>query len=183
MPRDSAPTKARILAAATDEFAAHGLAGARIDRIAEKAEANKQLIYRYFDNKEALLDRTLESNIDQLLDEIPFDAFDLPGYALALFDFGQAHPGLLRLVRWHTLERPGVLDAIPNARDSTLRKVEQMRQAQQAGAIDATLPPADMLNLILALIHSNMESAADDSDNRRRALAYGIRRLTAPATN
>jgi hypothetical protein len=58
-----------------------------------------------------------------------------------------------------------------------------MRQAQQAGAIDATLPPADMLNLILALIHSNMESAADDSDNRRRALAYGIRRLTAPATN
>ena len=35
----------RIVEAATVEFAAHGLAGARIDRIARRACANKQLIY------------------------------------------------------------------------------------------------------------------------------------------
>jgi AcrR family transcriptional regulator len=43
--RDSAATKERLLAAATDEFAAHGIAGARVDRIAAAARANKQLIY------------------------------------------------------------------------------------------------------------------------------------------
>jgi AcrR family transcriptional regulator len=50
-PRDAEATKARLLAAGTEEFAAHGFAGARIDRIAERAGANKRLIYMYFADK------------------------------------------------------------------------------------------------------------------------------------
>jgi hypothetical protein len=42
--RDPEATKARIFAAATVEFAAYGIAGARIAR---NAQANKQLIYAY----------------------------------------------------------------------------------------------------------------------------------------
>jgi AcrR family transcriptional regulator len=37
-------TKTRILDAAFREFAEHGLAGARVDRIAKSAERNKNLI-------------------------------------------------------------------------------------------------------------------------------------------
>jgi len=43
-----------ILAAARSEFARHGFAGARIERIAEAAVVNKQLIFHYFHSKEGL---------------------------------------------------------------------------------------------------------------------------------
>ena len=50
----SAETRARILDAALHEFAAHGLAGARTERIAEAAGVNKALLYYYFAGKEQL---------------------------------------------------------------------------------------------------------------------------------
>ncbi len=58
--RDSEATKKRILEAAKQEFASHGLSGARVDVIAEKAEANKRMIYHYFGNKEELFTVVLE---------------------------------------------------------------------------------------------------------------------------
>ncbi|WP_338029830.1 TetR/AcrR family transcriptional regulator [Gluconacetobacter takamatsuzukensis] len=58
--RDAEATQKRILAAAKREFAMNGLAGARVDVIAEKAEANKRMIYHYFGGKEALFTRVLE---------------------------------------------------------------------------------------------------------------------------
>jgi len=54
-------TRARILDAATREFSANGLAGARTERIAEAAGVNKALLYYYFRNKEALYGETLEA--------------------------------------------------------------------------------------------------------------------------
>jgi TetR/AcrR family transcriptional regulator len=50
----SAETRTRILDAALREFAAHGLAGARTERIAEAAGVNKALLYYYFAGKEQL---------------------------------------------------------------------------------------------------------------------------------
>jgi TetR/AcrR family transcriptional regulator len=50
----SAETRARILDAALSEFAAHGLAGARTERIATAAAVNKALLYYYFESKEKL---------------------------------------------------------------------------------------------------------------------------------
>src|SRR5689334_11886003 len=43
--RSAVDTRARILAAATAEFAERGLAGGRVDRIAAAADANKERIY------------------------------------------------------------------------------------------------------------------------------------------
>ena len=59
--RDAGATKARILEAAKREFAKNGLAGARVDVIAEKAKANKRMIYHYFGSKEVLFQTTLEN--------------------------------------------------------------------------------------------------------------------------
>ena len=53
-------TRASILAAATEEFARHGLAGARVDRIAERAGANKRMLYQYFGSKAGLWLKVLE---------------------------------------------------------------------------------------------------------------------------
>ncbi len=59
-PRDADRSQRDILDAARDEFALHGLGGARMDRIAERASVNKRLIYYYFESKERLFLAVLE---------------------------------------------------------------------------------------------------------------------------
>lgn len=58
--RDAEATRRRILQAAKREFARLGLGGARVDRIAERAKANKRMIYHYFGGKEALFTAVVE---------------------------------------------------------------------------------------------------------------------------
>src|SRR5260221_12709980 len=58
--RDPERTRAWILGAATGEFARHGLGGARVDRIAERAGSNKRMLYYYFGDKEGLFQAVLE---------------------------------------------------------------------------------------------------------------------------
>ena len=58
--RDAGATRGRILKAARREFARLGYGGARIDTIAERARANKRMIYHYFGGKEALFTAVLE---------------------------------------------------------------------------------------------------------------------------
>lgn len=59
--RDPERTRRRILEAATAEFARYGLGGARIDRIARRAGANKRMLYYYFGDKERLFLAALEA--------------------------------------------------------------------------------------------------------------------------
>lgn len=58
--RDADATKARILEAAKQEFAKLGLGGARVDEIANRAKANKRMIYHYFGSKEELFKVVME---------------------------------------------------------------------------------------------------------------------------
>ena len=60
--RDPARTRSRILDAATVEFARYGLGGARVDRIAERAGANKRMLYYYYGSKEELFLAALEES-------------------------------------------------------------------------------------------------------------------------
>ncbi|MBM3556788.1 MAG: TetR family transcriptional regulator [Alphaproteobacteria bacterium] len=59
--RDPDGNRRRILAAAEREFAAHGLGGARVDRIAVAAGANKRMLYYYFRDKDGLFLAVLEA--------------------------------------------------------------------------------------------------------------------------
>ncbi len=52
--RDAVATRAKILAAAMEEFAARGLPEARIEDVAMRAGANRRMIYYYFKSKEGL---------------------------------------------------------------------------------------------------------------------------------
>ena len=58
--RDPAATRGKLLKAARREFARSGLAGARVDEIAARAGVNKQLVYHYFGDKDALYLAVLE---------------------------------------------------------------------------------------------------------------------------
>lgn len=56
----SAATRERIVRAAYDEFAEYGFDGARVDRIVERAEISKNLLYHHFEGKEDLFIRVME---------------------------------------------------------------------------------------------------------------------------
>jgi AcrR family transcriptional regulator len=59
--RDAERTRAAILAAGTQEFAAHGYGGARIERIAASADCNIRLLYHHFGAKKGLYLAVLEA--------------------------------------------------------------------------------------------------------------------------
>jgi AcrR family transcriptional regulator len=67
--RDAARTQAAILEAATQEFARHGLGGARVDRIAARAKTNKRMLYYYFGGKEDLFLAVLERAYEHIRGE------------------------------------------------------------------------------------------------------------------
>ncbi|RNL71001.1 TetR family transcriptional regulator [Streptomyces sp. I6] len=191
MARDSSATKARLLDAAFAEFAEHGIAGARVDRIAEAAGANKRLIYVYFGNKEQLFDLVLQRALELGAESVPFDATDLPGYAGALFDHLTDRPALMRLVAWKQLERPGVTAV---GAEAYRRKTEAVAAGQRAGTITADFEPADVLTLVLALAQSWFSAPggpATDADGtawregrrarHRAAVVAAVARLVAAA--
>jgi AcrR family transcriptional regulator len=60
--RDPERTRQRILDAATADFSRYGLGGARVDRMAARAVANKRMLYYYFGNKDALFLAVLEDS-------------------------------------------------------------------------------------------------------------------------
>src|SRR5438045_7051384 len=64
--RDPAATRKKLISAARREFAQSGLAGARVDEIAARAGVNKQLVYHYFGDKDALYLAVLEWVYEEL---------------------------------------------------------------------------------------------------------------------
>ncbi|MGW1199362.1 TetR family transcriptional regulator [Streptomyces sp. NPDC002536] len=150
--RDPEATKARIFAAATAEFAAHGIAGARVDRIAREARANKQLIYAYFGNKAELFSQVLEKRLMELAVANPVDAEDPDGWIDRLFDYHAAHPELVRLVFWEGLEYgTGGIPHEDERRGHYARKVAAFAEAQEKGVISDAVPAQDLLFLMIAL--------------------------------
>lgn len=64
--RDPERTRANILHAALVEFSARGFAGASIDAIAARSNANKRMIYHYFGNKRGLWLAVLEAAYERV---------------------------------------------------------------------------------------------------------------------
>jgi AcrR family transcriptional regulator len=158
MPRTSAPTRARLIAAATAEFAEHGLAGARVDRIAAAAAANKRAIYDYFGSKEALFDAALIAVIGDLTDAVPLRPDDLPGYAAELFDYLLAHPAAVRMIAWRRLERP---QAGPGLSGSYVEHMMAVRDQGDPAIGSAAIGPVDLVVLVIGLANAWHLSSAD----------------------
>jgi len=110
--RDAEATKARILDAAKKEFAKNGLGGGRVDDIAEKAKANKRMIYHYFGSKEGLFQTVLENayvDIRSAEQKLKLDHVE-PKQALEklvrfTFDYYLKNPEFITLVNSENLHR------------------------------------------------------------------------------
>jgi TetR/AcrR family transcriptional regulator len=103
--RDPAGTRQKLLSAARHEFAKSGLAGARVDEIAARAGVNKQLVYHYFGDKDALYLAVLEWVYEELrTQERKLNLAGLPPEQAirklieASFDHLAAHPDFIVLL-------------------------------------------------------------------------------------
>jgi AcrR family transcriptional regulator len=110
--RDPERTRAAILAAATEEFTAHGLNGARVDEIAKRSGVNKRMIYYYFGDKNGVYLAVLEEiyadirNAEirlHLADRDPVDAMrELVAFT---WNYFIEHPEFLSLLGTENLHR------------------------------------------------------------------------------
>ena len=145
-------TPDRILGAAIDEFVEHGLAGARVDRIAERAGANKQLLYRYFGSKEGLFDaaiRAMVRRFDQIRSTLP-ETLDgrLPYY----FERATDDQQWVRLLQWEALQTgDGPTVNEDERRAHMQRAVDAVRADQAAGILPADLDAAQLFLSFQAL--------------------------------
>ena len=96
-------TAEKLLVAASELMIERASIEVSLSDIAQKSGVNAALVKYHFGNKDGLFDRVVEDRIEQLLDAVPFDAVDLPGYAVRLWEFNVAHPSLVRLLLWHAL--------------------------------------------------------------------------------
>jgi AcrR family transcriptional regulator len=183
MSRSSQDTRKRLLEAAVKEFAAYGIAGARVDRIADAAQCNKQAIYAYYGSKEGLCDAVMDSMVVEIVESVPIDANDLPAYATRLFDRYQSHPEALRLATWYALEGK----ALPQSgMASMLQKIEAIRQAQEAGVVSKRYSPEILIMLILALTRlgtpgsPEAESGMIPKETFRQSIRTAVAQLVNP---
>jgi AcrR family transcriptional regulator len=146
---DPSTPRERVLAAAFAEFAAHGVAGARIDRIASTAKTSKERVYAYFRSKDDLYLAVVAEMVRETMDSVRLDVHDLPGYVGEVFDFYIEHPQSLRFVHWGRLERPDGFG--PEANAATEVKVRALADAQAAGVLPDDIPARDMLIMLFQL--------------------------------
>ena len=125
---DTERTKQLLLDAATWEFCDHGMAGARIDRIAERAGVNKERIYQYFGKKSELFGIVLERQLAAIMEAVSIEGTGVEAittYTGRVFDYHTTNPALSRLTFWEGLEceRPTAPEARAAAADGKVARV------------------------------------------------------------
>jgi AcrR family transcriptional regulator len=183
--RDPEAKRQRLLDAGLAEFAAYGIAGARIDRIAKLAGCSAGLVYTYFGSKDELFEAVFEAILRRTLAGIPITPDDLPGYAGRLFDSHETHPEVVRLITWHQLERAGSGPPLRAVTEAARAKVDAIQAAQRDGIVSDRFRPAQIVALVLSL--SAMWSspgpetgAVTDRAFRRATVVEAVRRLVEP---
>src|SRR5215475_4597101 len=189
--RDAAASRQRLLTAAAAEFVAYGVAGARVDRIAAVAGANKRLIYDYFGDKDALFDAVLDRCTEDAVGAVPIDADDLPSYAGRLFDYHCDNPDLLRLVTWARLEGRTTPSAQEQRRASYKRRAAANEDAQRKGAVTTALSAPQLLDMIESLavgwtaaargVLATPRQLKAERATQRKAITEAVRRIVDPA--
>ena len=183
MVRDAEATKKRLLDAAAAEFAEFGIAGARVDRIARAAKANKSMIYAYFGDKGQLFDAVFAAHVVAFTEQVRFDATDLPGYAGRSFDLYEDNPATLRLATWYQLERPDgePLQVVVASNRSKLADIER---AQKSGVLPTRFTPVELLAVVRSVAmswHTQTPelgaSAPGDRARRRQVVVESVRLL------
>jgi TetR/AcrR family transcriptional regulator len=157
-------SRAAILRAAAQEFAEHGIAGARTDEIAREARVNKALLYYYFQDKEtlygAVLDEAfsgLKTTVFRVLDsELP-PREKMMAYAGAYFDFvasNQLYPRLMQreMMRAREGQSPHIEKVIKNYIRPIFQRVSELIQKGIEEHEFRPVNPAHFVPSVVAMI-------------------------------
>lgn len=147
-PRDPEATRTAILQAAQRLFAQKGFADTAISEIAREAGVTQSLIHHHFGAKSDLWKAVRQHFTEQFtaaqlnhLSEPPAQQGEqlLRRLAMERFRFMKAHPDILRMFTWRTLEGGNVLT------EQDCRELEGFRQSvtalQRSGIIRADVKP------------------------------------------
>jgi len=158
-----------IIAIATAEFAEKGLAGARIDEIAERTRTSKRMIYYYFKSKEGLYLAVLEEAYRSIRAiEATLDLEHLPpkealralvGFT---FDYQRANPDFIRLVMNENMHKAEYLKKSSNMRALNAPAIDSLRDIYRRGLAEGVfrkgLDPLDLHTSISALAFFNVSN-------------------------
>ncbi|HTQ00849.1 MAG TPA: TetR/AcrR family transcriptional regulator [Casimicrobiaceae bacterium] len=183
--RDSERTQAAILAAATSEFARHGLGGARVDRIAQRARANKRMLYYYYGSKDGLFLAVMEDTYARirraetsltLLDVDPVES--VRRLVEFTWEYYRSHPEFLTLLNTENLHQASHLRKSKKVREMNSPVIDTLRtvldRGRKAGVFRAGVDPLQFYISIAALSYFYL------SNNHTLSAVFG-RELASPA--
>lgn len=141
-----ADSRSLLLAAATEEFARHGLRGTRVQAIVKRAGVNERMIYHHFGSKEGLYRAVLEAErssmggawrpcLEKAAEMEPYEG--IRSVLEALFDIMAARPRLVALLVHEWLGDAG-LPSMPTAEQlpALFRELYERGQRQGVFAVD-----------------------------------------------
>jgi AcrR family transcriptional regulator len=187
-----------ILDAALAEFAAHGFAGASLNRIIEASGISKGSMYYYFDDKEDLYGHVIRDSLEGLLQRV--DPIDLTTTTDPANYWATLTEGYLALMRALTgspevaaLLRGWVAGGAAPAMGSSLRDAERelvpwvvaaLARGQEIGAVRTDLPTELLLSVVLAMGQAvdiwMITAAPADPEAAGAAVIDMMRRAVAP---
>jgi len=159
---DRERSRQEILTMAREEFAEHGLSGARVDAIAARTHTTKRMIYYYFGSKErlylAVLEqaygdiRAMEQKLDlQML--APIEA--VRRIVESTFDYDEAHADFIRLVSIENIHHGKYLAQSATLRDLNATALEALtailRRGRAQGVFRSDIKAIDLHLMIGAL--------------------------------
>ncbi len=160
--RDSERSQQALLSAARDEFSEHGLGGARVDRIAQRAGVDKRLIYYYFQNKDSLFLAVLEDTYRSIrAAEQKLHLTDLPPTEAVrrltefTWNYYLEHPEFLTLLNSENLHRGRHLEQSRRARDMNSPLIQTLgdilERGRTAGVFRGGIDPVQLYISIAGL--------------------------------
>jgi TetR/AcrR family transcriptional regulator len=203
--RDLNRTRVKILAAATAEFSAHGIAGARTDAIARRAGVNKRMLYYCFGSKQELYRAVLRAKIVAKAGAIESAPDDFTEALLYWYEVGCADLDWVRMLEWEALgpQTTRGFVAQRERRELFQSAVAKLERAQARGRLPAGVDLTQLFMSVIALTTfpmafpqmTRLVTGAAPTDatfkskrieflrwiGRRISLAAGERRLPAPA--
>ena len=150
MSKTDLTVKSRILAAAKSELALHGMAGARVARIAARAHTSKERIYAYFRTKADLFEEVYLLRFDNLARVTLIGEDGLPEFVGKLFDYYTAEPEDLRLGRWMGLEDSITQPRLLEANVQMFRRIaDDITKLKGRGEVEPAWPPFELFVMLV----------------------------------
>lgn len=167
--RNPDESRQRILDAAMNEFSAKGYAGARIDKIAERAKLNPRMIYHYFGGKQPLYIAVLETGLKELREaehKFSSDEESALDALLHLYEFIHdhfaSHPKLINLLSTENLNKASFLkrsSLVPTISSPTIDLIERLlKRGVASGTVRKGIDPLQLYVSMVALSYFHLSN-------------------------